>query len=121
MTAIDHGIEGGLLYGLTAKLAFDAPPEVYWPLFAWGCIEGAWPDAFDWVMWKLGKSIRWYWYTVYHELSTLWNFGPAFNLHVLVVDKLFHDEGGAWWPRLWGLAIVFWLAEAAGLVLMVIR
>lgn len=142
MDVVTHGIFGGLIYGTAAKLlmfllaliGIHIAPWFFILLFIWGFIEGAWPDAGDWILYKLGYSERWTWYVKYHDPlqypNMVWGKLPAFLLHVKYVDPIFHkkpdsisqeewDSGKPgvrnWFKWLWWLAIIYWIIALFGL------
>ena len=121
-----HAIMGGSLYALTAKLIlFIASvhcPVLIWSLFAWGLIEGAWPDAYPYIWYKLYGGDRWLgWYWRYHHQveTTAWRWFPAFRLHVSIVDPPFHEETGNWFPKMWRTCVWYWIADLLFLYLMI--
>ena len=136
MDYITHGILGGLIYSLPVKLlllllGLDPSLLLLSSLFLWGFIEGSWPDSGDWLLYKLGFSQRWYWYTIYHTLpqTTYWKYFPVFMLHVKYIDPIFHkkpshisqevwdkNEPGTrkWFPWLWWLAMIYWITAVLG-------
>ena len=144
MDFVTHGIFGGLIYGLAVKLliillslvGITICPWFILLFFVWGFIEGSWPDAGDWILFKLGYSPRWFWYVKYHhEYQTMiWGKLPAFCLHVKYVDPIFHkkpthisqEEWDShkpgvrnWFKWLWWLAITYWLIALIGLYILI--
>lgn len=117
MTFVDHGIQGALLYAVTAK-ALGAPEYVWVPLVAYGFLEGSWPDVGPWVL-SLFGSDRWLWYMRFHATDPPpplpWRYLPAFNLHRWV-DLPFHAAGEGWFPREWPRCIMWWLLELSGII-----
>lgn len=140
MDYIIHGILGGLLYSLPTKFIFsflgiDISPLLLFCIFAWGFIEGSWPDAGNWILYKFGFFNKGYLYTLYHvrPYTTAWKYFPAFMLHVKFVDPIFHKRPDHisqeawienapgtrnWWSWLWWLCIIYWVIALIGLYLL---
>jgi hypothetical protein len=142
MDYVTHGIQGGLFYGILAKLlilllsliGIHISPWFAIVLFIWGLIEGSWPDTGDWIIARMGYAPRWFWYVKYHTPfeyeKMVWGKLPAFLLHVKYVDPIFHtkpdsisqeewDSGKPgvrnWFKRLWWLAFIYWGTALLGL------
>ena len=140
MDFITHGIIGGLIYSLPVKLVFllfgiDPSLLLLSPLFVWGFIEGSWPDAGDWILYKFKGYERWHCYTIYHALPQLtnWKYFPVFMIHVKYIDPIFHkkpshitqevwdknDPGTRnWFSWLWWLAMIYWAIAIIGVYVL---
>lgn len=112
-TFVTHSAVGAGFRGTLASLA-GLSSEWRVLLLALGALEGASPDALDWLLWKFFGADRWSLYKVMHSSPACW-WGLLFwgwGLHVLL-DKPFHRTPGEnWWPRLWWLEILSFLVGA---------
>lgn len=118
-TFVDHGLMGAVLYAGAARL-LSLPEWIVWTLFAWGFIEGAWPDMYPFLLNQMDGDGE-YWYAEYHLWPPApWKYMPAFLLHVKVVDPIDHKYSPNWfwngpgWLR--GLAVLECLVEVGGVV-----
>lgn len=111
-----HALLGAGLRAASAKiLGFTTDWEI--GLAIAGFIEGAAPDAIDWVSAKLGFTRRWTLYTLFHTTWARWGmlfYGWGFHV---AIDKIFHKRPGeSWWPELGWLEVVLFCL-GLGLVL----
>lgn len=114
-----HAVIGAGIRAATGRaLGFDEAACIY--LAALGAIEGAAPDAFDWLAWVCGTE-RWALYRKMHVGWAWW--GVVFwgwGAHVLFDIPFHKNPGESWWARLWWLdvgglvlgAALLWLAFA---------
>lgn len=88
MTIISHGITGGLLYGIIAKLLgiYTVIPIVVGVLF------GAGPDLITWIAYKFFKKTRWELQSWAHSLKNKWGWSGVWLLHTWL-DTFVHSPG----------------------------
>lgn len=104
---------GGCLYAIPVRMA-QGPEWLMLTFFAWGCIEGAWPDLKR-VLFR-EKWSESYARMHYDYDKHWWGNLPALYLHVHVVDRSMHIPDGHWWPREWKKAVGWWALELFMLV-----